>query len=108
MSSSMTSKMTFVLFLTLACAVLSAADTKNVDKTVALHATGSVTLESHSGSIHVETWDRSEIEIHARIESAGYSAEDLRRFHDSTVQIDGSGDFVRIKSVLPDWNSGWF
>ena len=34
--------------------------------------------------------------------------EDQRRFRETTVQIDGSGEFVRIKSVLPDWNVGWF
>jgi len=102
------SSRTFILLLTLACAALCAAQTKNVDKTLALRATGSVTLESHNGSIHVATWDRPEIEIHARIEAASSSAEDLRRFNESTVQIDGSGDFVRIKSALPDGNAGWF
>ncbi len=104
----MNSRTISIVFLTLACAAFCAADTKNVDKTLPLRATGSVTLESHNGSIHVETWDRAEIEIHARIESAGLSAEDLSRFRETTVQIDGSGEFVRIKSVLPDWNSGWF
>jgi DUF4097 and DUF4098 domain-containing protein YvlB len=98
----MSLRTTFIVLLTLACGALCAAQTKNVDKTLALRASGSVTLESHNGSIHVETWDRPEIEIHARIESASSSTEDLRRFHETTVQIDGSGDFVRIKSVLPD------
>src|SRR5271167_301176 len=99
----MTSRITFILLLALlACTALCIAQTKNVDKTLALRATGSVTLESHNGSIRVETWDRPEIETHARIESASSSSEDLRRFHETTVQIDGSGDFVRIKSVLPD------
>jgi hypothetical protein len=104
----MHSRTFLVVLLTLACAALSAADTKSVDKTLALRATGSVTLESHNGSIHVDTWDRAEIEIHARIESNGYTAEDHRRFQETTVQIEGSGDSVRIKSVLPDWNWGWF
>src|SRR5258708_16433745 len=107
------SRITLIAFLALTCAMLqaNAAETKTVDRTVPLSATGSVTLESHNGTIHIHTWDRPEIEIHARIEAGGDSSEDLRRFRDTTVEIDASSGTVHIKSKLPDynnWNGWWF
>src|SRR5207248_1399151 len=102
--------MTFTRSLTtalLTCALLGAADSKTVDKTLPLPATGSVTIEGHNGSIKVDTWDRPEIEIHARIEmnsGFGFSAADRRRFDETRVDIDSFGDSVRIKSRYPDWN----
>lgn len=88
--------------MTLACAGGYAADTKNVAKTLPLNPDGRVTLEAHNGSIQVRTWDRAEIEIHARIEAAGSSAGDIRRFDETSVEIGGSPDAVRIKSKLPE------
>jgi len=93
--------------LLLASVSLYGADTKNVDKTLPLSATGSVTLESHNGSIQVHTWDRPEIEIHARIESGGLSSEDKRRFDQTTVEIESTSTSVRIKSKYPDGNFSW-
>ncbi|MGH8248290.1 MAG: DUF4097 family beta strand repeat-containing protein [Gammaproteobacteria bacterium] len=94
-----------VLFVALACATLYAAntknDTKNIDKRLPLNPDGRVTLDAHNGSIQIQTWDRAEIEIHARIEAAGSSDGDIRRFNETTVEIDGSGAAVRIKSRLP-------
>jgi DUF4097 and DUF4098 domain-containing protein YvlB len=94
-------------FAMLACATLYAADSKTVDKTLPLPATGSVTLEGHNGSIAIHTWDRPEIEIHARIEMSswsGFSDADRQRFEATKVDIDSVGDSVRIKSNYPDWN----
>ena len=90
------------------CVAAYGADTKNVDKTVPLSASGSVTLESHNGSIQVHTWDRAEVEIHARIESGGSSRDDRRRFDQTTVEIDATSDSVRITSKYPDWGWSWF
>ncbi len=91
-----------VLCVTMACASLFAAETKTVDQRLPLKAEGLVTLESHNGSIQVRTWDRAEIEIHARIESANSSPEDIRRFNETTVEIESSPNAVRIKSKLPE------
>ncbi len=95
----------------LACASLYAADSKTVEKTLPLAATGSVTIETHNGSITVHTWARPQIEIHARIEIAswsGFSIADRRRFDETKVDIDSFGDSVRIKSNYPlvDWSLG--
>lgn len=93
------------LALTLPAATLDAADTRNIDKTLPLRATGTVTLDTHNGSIHVRTWDRAEVEIHVRIVAGGPSAEDRRRFNDTTVEIDGSPEGVSIRSRMPDFDS---
>ena len=81
--------------------------TKNVDRTVPLPPTGSVTLQTHNGSIDVRTWDRQQVEIHARIEAGGTSAEDTRRFKETTVEIVSTSDSVWITSRYPSV-SWWF
>ena len=80
----------------LAVATLGAADVKDVNRTVALHANGSVTLDNHKGSIHVTTWDRAEVEIQARIQAEDGAPMDRRRF---------DGTAVRIETRYPDFNS---
>ena len=90
------------LALVLCGAPLFAAESRNIDKTLALSPAGAVTLDAHNGSIQVRTWDRSEIEIHVRIEAGGTSADARRRFNETTVEIDGSPDRVSIRSKFPD------
>lgn len=92
----------------LATILLSAADSKTVEKTLPLTATGSIVLDGHNGSIKVSTWDRPEVEVQARIElrtGFGFEAENRRRFDATRVEVSGSGDFVQIKSVYPEWTN---
>src|SRR5450631_1236932 len=56
------------------------ADTKDVNKTVALSRNGFVSIETHKGSIRVTTWDRQDVEIQARIEQEPGTTMDRRRF----------------------------
>jgi hypothetical protein len=97
-----------MLVLSCACATLSGSETKSVDRTLPLAVTGSVTLDTHNGSIQVETWDRPQIEIHARIEAAGASAEDISRFEATTVEVTATSDSVRITSKYPEFTWSWF
>jgi hypothetical protein len=85
-------------------AALSAADYKDVNKTVSLKANGSVEIETHKGSIRVSTWDRAEVEIQARIEAEPGTIMDRRRFEGTDVHIDNSPDSVRIKTYYPEFN----
>jgi len=90
------------------CALLGAADSRTVEKTLPLPPNGSVTIDNHNGSITVNTWDRPEIEVHAVIEmNSGFpfSEADRRRFNETRVDIDRIGDSVRIKSDYPTWSS---
>lgn len=68
-------------------AVLTAADYKDVNRTVSLTPSGSVTIETHKGSIRVTTWDRAEVEIKARIEAEPGTTMDQRRFEGTDVRI---------------------
>ncbi|HEU5021097.1 MAG TPA: DUF4097 family beta strand repeat-containing protein [Bryobacteraceae bacterium] len=91
--------------LLMTCAILGAADSRTVDKTLPLAAAGSVTIDSHNGSITVNTWDRPEIQVHAVIEmNSGFpfSEASRRRFNETRVDIGGTGDSVRIKSEYPE------
>ncbi|MBZ5608813.1 MAG: DUF4097 domain-containing protein [Acidobacteriia bacterium] len=80
----------------LAASSASAADSKSVNRTVALSSTGSVHLDTFKGSVQVTTWDRPEVEINARIEAAGSSATDRSLFDATEIEIDSSGDSLRI------------
>jgi hypothetical protein len=91
--------------LALACsAALSAADYKDVNRTLLLPANGSVEIETHKGTLHVSTWDRQEVDIHARIEAEPGTLMDRRRFDGTDVLIDSAADSVRIKTHYPDFN----
>lgn len=92
-----------ILTLALSTA-LSAADYKDVNRTVALHANGSVEIETHKGFVHVTVWDRQEVEIQARIEAESGTVMDRRRFEGTEVRIDSSPDSVHIKTYYPDFN----
>jgi hypothetical protein len=85
-------------------AVVSAADFKDVNRTVALNANGLVEIETHKGSITVTAWDRREVEIKARIEPEPGNTMDRRRFDGTEVRIDSSADSVRIKTYYPDFS----
>jgi DUF4097 and DUF4098 domain-containing protein YvlB len=87
-----------------------AQPTKTVDRTIPLAPSGSVTLETHNGSIDVQTWDRPNIQIHARIEAAGTSGDDVRRLEQTSVDIQAAADSVRITSKYPTFSSWswWF
>jgi hypothetical protein len=86
-------------------ASLALAETKTIDRTLPLSATGTVVLEAHNGSIQVRTWDRPEVEIHVRIDWIGASASSYR-VRATTVDIDGSADRVLIRWNAPD-RYGW-
>ena len=92
-----------VLGLALSAAIFG-ADSKDVNRTVALPTNGLVDIETHKGSIRVSVWDRQEVEIQARIEAEPGTEMDRRRFDGTEVRIDSSAESVRIKTYYPDFN----
>ena len=100
------------IFVTLfACGALQAADFKDVTRTVPLHPNGAVTIEAYKGSIRVFTWDRPEAGIQARIQPAGSSTLDRRRFDRTEVVIDSWSDSASVRTLYPpgsccSWNTG--
>lgn len=101
-------KLQLALGVTTLALALHAAEYKDVNRNAPLNANGSVTIDTLKGSIHVSTWDRSEIDIKARIEAEADSAADHKRFEATEVSIDAGSDSVRIKTRYPDWNGGVF
>ena len=89
----------------LGCASLAAAETRNIDRTLPLSATGTVALDAHNGWVQIRTWDRPEVEVQVRIRWFGLSSSSYR-FRETTVDVSGSADRVSIK-----WNPadryGW-
>lgn len=75
-----------------------AQDSKETRKTTHLNQGGEIKIDSFKGSITVTAWDRQEVEIYARIEADGESAEQKRLVQDTEVTIDASADSLRIKS----------
>lgn len=75
------------------------AQSRTIERTVRLEPGGHFSLRATKGSVKLVSWDRSEVEIKARIEStsmrraAGQEAVDA-----TTVDIVGEGDTVRVRS----------
>jgi hypothetical protein len=84
-------------------AIAFAADVKDVNRTVALSANGSVEIETHKGTIQVTVWDRQEVEIKARIQAEPGTTMDQRRFDGTEVRIESSPNSVQIRTYYPDF-----
>src|SRR5262245_52109193 len=97
---------TAILLLGLS-ALLPAADTRDVRRTVALDPRGEVVINNHKGSIHVTTWDRSEVDIQATIAAESGAFVDQRRFDRTEIVIDASLNLVRVQTKYPDSQSFW-
>jgi len=87
---------TLLLFVAVTCA----QDSREITKTLPLKADGEVLIDTYKGSITVDTWDKNEVDIQAKIEAddtfdAEYAAEKVR---DTEVRIDASDSRVRIKT----------
>jgi hypothetical protein len=78
--------------------VASAADVKEVRKTVELAADGRLRIDTFKGSIEVVPWDRPQAEIAALIEpdDSDYGHDQARKVRETEVRIDGSGGSVRV------------
>lgn len=85
-----------VSLLVAVAAVAGASPDKRIHKTVSLNPGGSVSIDTHNGSIVVTTWNQPTVDISARIEPADFaSAEDVAK---TEVRVTGSGNSVRIES----------
>ena len=103
-------KTALTLLLVLSGAPAAFAQSKVIDKTVPLAATGRIGLDTHNGTIAIRTWQRPEVQVHVQIDAASSWPQDLRRFNDTTVDVTSTADTVAISTVDPDamafWN--WF
>ncbi len=72
---------------------------REITKTLPLNKQGIVIVDTYKGSIDVTTWEKSEIEIVARIEvDESFFDDGEQDVRDTEIRINGSADEVRIKS----------
>jgi hypothetical protein len=87
--------------------VLSAQDFKEVDKTFKMDKTGIVTIDTYKGEITVETWDRPEVHVYAKIaaDEQFWGTRAKKQIENADVVIDDSPGSVKIKSKYHHSNS---
>jgi putative adhesin len=97
-------RVTILVVLLFLATTATAAD-KLIHKTAALDANGTLSIDSHNGSVTVTTWNRPSVDIQARvIDEPFVSDEDIKA---TDIRVDGSGGSVRIEtdySAFGSWN----
>lgn len=82
--------------------VAAGQETREIRKTVPLSADGRVVIDTYKGSITVTTWDKTEVEVYAKIEMDDTGWESRRngeeKVRDTEIRIDNSSREVIIKS----------
>jgi hypothetical protein len=104
---------TLSVLAALAVAAPAAAQTKQFDKTVPLPSGGYLSLHATRGSVKLTSWDRNEVEIHARIQASDRADADYAResVDQTTVDVTSGARDVRIRSnydKVPNTSSWWF
>jgi len=93
-------KTSMILCLILTAAIANAAAEKRVHKTASMNPNGSVSIDTHNGTIVVNTWNQATVDVTARIEPAEWgSSEDVDK---TDVKVTGSGSSVSIESDYTD------
>ncbi len=78
-------------------AVTGANVTEEFHKTVPLNANGRVSLENINGNVEIMGWEKGEVQI-----DAVKSARDQQRLDEARIEVEGSGDSVRIRTRYPE------
>lgn len=106
----------YLIIVEILCTILLAnhlafsQETKEVRKTVELNKNGEVNIDTYKGSIEIETWDKPQVDIYARVEADGWDRHNKEKVRDTEIRIEDSPDEVRI---ISDYNelkshSSWF
>lgn len=89
------------VFVWAACASTAAGETREIQRTVALDARGTVAIHTFKGSVDVETWDRPQAELSASIEpdtTCGNDADQAERVRLTEVEIEATGSRLEMRS----------
>jgi DUF4097 and DUF4098 domain-containing protein YvlB len=85
-----------IVSLLLVATLANAATEKRVHKTAAVPANGSVSIDTHNGTVVVTTWNQPEVDVQARIEPAEFgSSDDVDK---TEIKVTESAGDVRIES----------
>jgi hypothetical protein len=89
------------VLLWVAAASAYAAESREFQRTVSLDARGAVSIRTFQGSIDIETWDRAQAEISARIEpdtTCGSDSFQQERVRLTEIEIDSTASRLELHS----------
>jgi hypothetical protein len=78
--------------------VAQAQESREVTKSVPLPKDGHVSIDTYKGSVNVDTWDKAEVSIVARIEADGWGRYDEEKVRDTEIRIDAGSNSVSIET----------
>jgi hypothetical protein len=87
------------------CPMAAGAQSRTVEKTLQLEPGGNLSITATKGSLRLTAWDRSEVEVRARIEATDRMRDEdyaRRAVEAATVDITGGGASVTIRSDYSD------
>jgi len=89
-----------VLFLSLLFISIAAKsqESREVRKTLEVDKDGSVYIDTYKGSITIDTWDKQEIDIVAKIEADGWGRDEEEKVRDTKIRIHGTSNKVEIET----------
>ncbi len=87
-----------VLAIGILCFRAEAQPSREIQKTLPLRPDGNVVIDTYKGSIRVEVWQRSEIEIVARITADGSGRDDEEAVEDTRIDISAAESSVRVRT----------
>jgi hypothetical protein len=90
---------------------IKAQDFKEIEKTLKLDKDGKVTIETYKGEIIIETWDKPEVHVYAKMVPDDYDGlkgtSPQKQLSSVQVEIGSEANSVRIESKYKKDNS-WF
>jgi len=93
------------LFLVPVSVAVAAAQPKEIHQTLPLDPKGEFSLTTFKGEVRLAAWDRSEVELDARIEadpSCGDDAYQAERIKNTEIRIRSSPTAVQVSTEYPD------
>jgi hypothetical protein len=92
------SVLSFLLIILASVPSLVAQESREVNKSAPLSANGRLSIDTYKGSITILPWDKSEIVIHAIIESDGSDRYERDMVDGTEIRIDLTSSSARIKT----------
>ncbi len=86
------------MFFLLLFFITTPAQTKEIDKTFPLQKNGVVEIDNYKGSITVQTWDKSEVKVHVKIEPDGWGRDEEKKVEATEIIFSESNDKVSMKT----------
>ena len=89
-----------ILFVSLlfSAQIAFSQESREIKKTLEIDKDGLVCIDTYKGSISIETWDKSEIDIVAKIEADGWGNDEEEKVRDTKINIHGTSDKVEIET----------